>query len=241
MRLKLRRSGDGGDTEFDDADAPEELPEGTEATPASGAGQPADEGPQAPVPAPAPDEADDTEPAGDAREPDLDEQPAGGNRGGRWARLIGCAVLPALALVLACAAGYLKWQHGVADDTAAARTESVQAATDSTIALLAYQPKTVEQNLDAARGMLTGAFLNDYTSLLRDLVIPGSKKKDVSAVVTVPGAASMSATRDHAVVLLFLDQTTIVGDDGPVFTASSIEVTLDKIGGRWLISKFEPL
>jgi Mce-associated membrane protein len=231
MRLKLRRSGDGGDTEFDDADSPEALTESSETMP----------GVDPPEPVPAPDEAGDIAPADEAREPDLDEQPAGGDRGSRWARLIGRAVLPALALLLACAAGYLKWQHAVVDDTAAARTESVQAATDSTIALLAYQPKTVEKNLDAARDKLTGAFLNDYTALLRDLVIPGSKKKDVSAVVTVPGAASMSATRDHAMVLLFLDQTTIVGDEAPVFTASSIEVTLDKIGGRWLISKFEPL
>jgi hypothetical protein len=31
------------------------------------------------------------------------------------------------------------------------------------------------------------------------------------------------------------------GNDPPTDTASSVRVTLDKIGGRWLISAFEPV
>jgi len=60
-------------------------------------------------------------------------------------------------------------------------------------------------------------------------------------VATVPAAASTSATANHAVVLLFVDQTVIVGQDAPSSTASSVRVTLDKINGRWLISGFDPV
>ena len=51
----------------------------------------------------------------------------------------------------------------------------------------------------------------------------------------------MSASADHAEVLVFVNQTITVGNDPPTDTASSVWVTLDKIGGRWLISAFEPV
>jgi hypothetical protein len=56
----------------------------------------------------------------------------------------------------------------------------------------------------------------------------------VSAVATVPAAASVS--ENHAVVLLFVNQTVNMGNIAPTHTASSVRVPLDKIGGRWLIS-----
>ena len=150
-------------------------------------------------------------------------------------------VLPVLALLLAPAAGYLKWQDVSVRDAAVARAESVRAATDGTIALLSYKPETVEKDLDAARGRLTGTFLSAYTSLTHDVVIPGAKQKQISAVATVPAAASTSSTGNHAVVLLFVNQTVIIGQDAPTNTASSVRVTLDKVGGRWLISQFDPV
>ncbi|CDO88935.1 hypothetical protein AWC29_22040 [Mycobacterium triplex] len=54
-------------------------------------------------------------------------------------------------------------------------------------------------------------------------------------------AASVSAATNHAVVLLFVNQTIVVGQDAPTSTASSVRVTLDRIGGRWLISQFDPV
>jgi Mce-associated membrane protein len=43
------------------------------------------------------------------------------------------------------------------------------------------------------------------------------------------------------VVLLFVNQTVVVGQGAPTDSASSVRVTLDKIGDRWLISKFDPV
>ena len=57
----------------------------------------------------------------------------------------------------------------------------------------------------------------------------------------MPAAAPVSAKADHAVVLLFVDQTVTVGADAPTNTTSSVRVTLDKVGGRWLISAFDPI
>jgi Mce-associated membrane protein len=187
------------------------------------------------------DDTEATEAATEVDRPDHDEQPMGAARHIRWSQAIVFVVLPALALLLASVAGFLKWQDGSAREAGVARAESVRAATDSTIALLSYKPDTVEKDLDAARSRLTGSFLNAYTSLTHDVVIPGAKQKQISAIATVPAAASTSATENHAVVLLFVNQSVIIGQDAPTSTASSVRVTLDKVGGRWLISQFDPV
>ncbi|BBX73023.1 hypothetical protein H7H78_19115 [Mycobacterium shinjukuense] len=158
-----------------------------------------------------------------------------------WSRVIAYGLLPGLALALASAAGVLKWQDGAVRDAAVARAESVQAATDGTIALLSYRPDTVQRDLEAARGGLTGTFLNAYTQLTHDVVIPGAQQKQISAAATVSAAASVSASAKHAVVLLFVNQTITVGQDAPSTTASSVRVTLDKVDGRWLIARFDPV
>jgi Mce-associated membrane protein len=75
----------------------------------------------------------------------------------------------------------------------------------------------------------------------RDVLIPNSKEKQVSAVARVPAAASVSASENHAVVLVFVDQTVTVGTSPPADAASSVRVTLDKVGERWLISGFDQL
>ena len=122
------------------------------------------------------DETTVTEASTEVDEPDRDEQPTGLTGRVRWSRAIAYGVLPGLALLLASAAGFLKWQDASVRDAQVAGAESVRAATDSTIALLSYKPDTVEKDLGAARGRLTGTFLNAYTSLTHDVVIPGAKQ-----------------------------------------------------------------
>ena len=158
-----------------------------------------------------------------------------------WSKVVAFGLLPALALVLALTAGFLKWQANsarIAEDAADAAT---QAATESTIALLSYSPDTVEQQLGAARNLLTGEFQQSYTDLTTDVVIPGAKEQQIAALASVPAAAPVSADPEHAVVLLFVNQTVTVGQQPPTDTASSVRVTLDKVDGRWLISAFDPV
>ena len=158
-----------------------------------------------------------------------------------WRRLVVVGVLPAITLVVACGAAYLKYRIAVAHETQTARIESVQAATEGTIKILTYHPDTVERDLNAARDRLTGNFREAYTQLTHDVVIPGAQEKKIAAIASVPAAASVSASPDHAVVLVFVNQTTTMGNDAPSNTASTVKVSLDKHGNRWLISDFTPI
>ena len=183
--------------------------------------------------------ADPAEPT--TEEPTSEPDPAAPKKRVDWARVFAFGVIPAVALLLAAGAGYLKWQDNSVRNANAAAEESVQAAKDSTVAMLSYQPDTVEQQLNEARNLLTGEFQESYTGLINDVVIPGAKEKQISAVASVPAAASVSADLNEAVVLVFVNQTVVVGQDTPTDTASSVRVTLEKADGRWLISKFDPV
>jgi Mce-associated membrane protein len=157
-----------------------------------------------------------------------------------WGRLI-VAALPVLALVLALGVGYLKWLDGKERESVSAAEQSVRAASESTIAILSYKPETVDQDLKVAADRLTAGFRQQYTQLVTDVVAPGAKQQHITAVATVPAAASVSATGKQAVVLVFVDQTTTIGNDPPTQSTSSVRVTLDKVDGRWLISQFDPV
>lgn len=157
-----------------------------------------------------------------------------------WARLL-VAALPALVLILALGVGYLKWLDGKERESRIAAEQSVKAASESTIAILSYKPETVDQDLRAAADRLTADFRQQYTQLVTDVVAPGAKQQHITAVATVPAAASVIATGKQAVVLVFVDQTTTIGNDPPTQSTSSVRVTLDKIDGKWLISQFDPV
>ena len=181
------------------------------------------------------DETEAAEAAADAAEAPVE-------RGSRfsWTRLLVVA-LPALALIIALGVGYLKWLDGAARESLAAAEASVRAASESTIAILSYKPETVDRDLKAAAERLTAGFRQQYTQLVNDVVAPGAKQQHITAVATVPAAASVSATGKHAVVLVFVDQTTTIGNDAPTQTTSSVRVSLENVDGRWLISQFDPV
>jgi Mce-associated membrane protein len=158
-----------------------------------------------------------------------------------WGRVAAYGLLPALALILALAAGFLKYVDNSVRESATARAESMQAASASTIALLSYTPDKVEQQLNDARSLLTGDFLDSYTSLINQVVIPGAKQQQISAIATVPKVGSISADPNEAVALVFVNQAVTVGADAPTSTTSSVRVTLEKTGDKWLISEFAPV
>jgi Mce-associated membrane protein len=43
------------------------------------------------------------------------------------------------------------------------------------------------------------------------------------------------------VVLLYANQTVTIGEGVPTDTQPVIRVTLDKVNGRWLVSRFDPV
>jgi Mce-associated membrane protein len=156
-------------------------------------------------------------------------------------RVLVYGLLPSLALLLAIAAALLKWHDSSVRNVDLARAESVRTAKDSATELLSFTPDTIEKDVQIARDRLIGGFRETYVQVTREVLIPNAKEKHVAASATIPAAASVSATENHAVVLVCVDQTVTIGTARPNNATSSVRVTLDKIDERWLISGFDPV
>jgi Mce-associated membrane protein len=123
---------------------------------------------------------------------------------------------------------------------------AVQAATaaaqDGMIALLSYKSETLDQNVAAAKSHLTGDFVSDYEKRVREVVAPAVKGRGVVTTAQVIGAAVSELHSDSAVVLLFINQVSVSKDrPDTALVSSSVLVSLTKVRGHWLISKFQPI
>lgn len=185
------------------------------------------------------DGADSTPSDQSVTEPDADPPPP--RRRIDRTRALRYLLLPGLVITLAAGAGYLQWRELSARAADNSRIEAVAAAKEAAVALLSYKFDTVEKDLGAARDRLTGPFQDSYSQLTRNDVIPAAKQRHISAEATVLAASTVSASADHAVVLLFVNQTVRAEKAPPTDTASSVKVTLEKTGDRWLVSAFDPV
>jgi Mce-associated membrane protein len=156
-----------------------------------------------------------------------------------WSRVLIYGLVPTFVLLLAIAAGLLKWHDSSIRHIERARGQSVAAAEESTDAILTFRYDTIDHDVAATRERLTGGFLDMYTKRTQQELIPHAKRGRIVATATVPDPATEITTPNHAVVLVFISQTVKIGDAPPTETGSSARVTLDKIGERWLISDFD--
>jgi Mce-associated membrane protein len=152
-----------------------------------------------------------------------------------------------LTLLLVVSAGVAAWlyffQYRVDQQTDAdAQNVVLEAATTSTKALLSYAPDTMEQDFTTAKSHLTGDFLNYYTQFTEQIVTPAVKEKQVKTDAAVVQAGVAEMHPESAVVLVFVNQTTVSKEnpDG-AFAASAVKVGMTKSDGRWLINAFDPV
>lgn len=146
-----------------------------------------------------------------------------------------------LAVVLIAAGWWLYADASSRRDSQRDGADAVAAARESIIVMGTYRPDTVDTDLSAARDRLTGEFLDEYNQLIETVVIPRAKQNQITSVVTVPAASVISARRDRAVVLAFVDQTLTVGSEPPSANPSRYRVSMDKVDGRWLIAGFDQI
>ncbi|WP_425518462.1 hypothetical protein [Mycobacterium spongiae] len=123
-----------------------------------------------------------------------------------------------------------------------AEQAAVTAASDGTVALLSYSPETLDKDFANARSHLAGDFLSYYDQFTEQIVAPAARKKSLKTSAHVMRAAVSELQADSAVVLVFVDQSTTSKDNpDPSLAASSVLVTMAKIDGQWLITKFTPV
>jgi Mce-associated membrane protein len=118
----------------------------------------------------------------------------------------------------------------------------VNAASDGTVALLSYSPESLDKDFATARSHLSGDFLSYYNQFTEQIVGPAAKEKSLKTTARVIGAAVSELHPDSAVVLVYVDQSTMSKDKpDPSMAASSVLVSMTRVNGTWLITKFDPV
>jgi Mce-associated membrane protein len=121
-------------------------------------------------------------------------------------------------------------------------TAVLKAASEGTVAVMSYAPDTLDSDFASARSHLTGNFLDYYNQFAEQVVAPASKQKQLKATAHVRGSAVSELRPDSAVVLILVDQTMTAKDNpNPSMAPSSVLVSLIRVNGNWLITKFEPV
>jgi Mce-associated membrane protein len=186
-----------------------------------------------------PDDHDATEESGVPSDGDSPKEP-------RTRRKI--KLFPVILVVLLLISGgvatwlyFTQYRPDKQTDAAVAQTV-INAATDGTVALLSYSPDTLDKDFAAAKSHLSGDFLSYYNQFTEQIVAPAAKQKALKTNARVLGAAVQELHPGSAVVLVLVDQSTTSKDNpDPAMAASSVLVSLTRVDGNWLITKFDPV
>lgn len=196
-----------------------------------------------------PDITDDTEvvsAAEDGVDPDGAEDDAasdsaeasGAAPGRRKPNLRVAAVAAAIAVLLGLT-GYLGWQDWQHKQLNEASESAQRAAVSYAQVLTSIDSDNVDENFKEVLDGATGEFKDMYSQSsveLRQLLI----ENKATAHGIVVESAVQSASKDKAVVLLFVDQSvsnTKLPD--PRIDRSRMKMTLEKVDGQWRASKVE--
>jgi len=143
-----------------------------------------------------------------------------------------------VTVVLALAAGLLAVRARGEDRVERARSEALAAAEAHAVDLLSYDYRHLDRDFARAEKDLTGSFADDYAKTTHAVVRPTAEQ--VKAVVQADVAASsvVRAEPNRVVVLVFVNQTTTSTRlDGPKVDLNRVRLTLDRVGGEWLVSR----
>jgi len=153
-------------------------------------------------------------------------------------------ILVALTLIAGVVASwmYFKWFRPDQQTNSDVAQTVINAATDGTVALLSYSPDSLEKDFASAKSHLSGDFLSYYDQFTQQIVAPAAKQKSLKTTAHVMRAAVSELHPDDAVVLVYVDQSTTSKDSPePTVAASSVLVSVKRVNGAWLITKFNPV
>ncbi|MBW0011599.1 hypothetical protein [Mycobacterium sp.] len=193
--------------------------------------------------------AEAAKPTGDGAQAGGDDSPKRAKRRRTWSRTLrNVRVVPATLVLLLLISGsgaawlyFERYQPNKQTDPSVARAV-VEAASDGTVALLSYSPESLDKDFANAKTHLSGDFLSYYNQFTEQIVAPAAKQKSLKTTAHVIGAAVSELHPASAVVLVFVDQSTTSKDmPDPSMSASSVLVSMTRVNGNWLITKFDPV
>jgi Mce-associated membrane protein len=154
------------------------------------------------------------------------------------------ATVVALVVLLAVLAGALALNYHRARVRAAAEVAALGPAKTAAARILSYDYRRIDQDATQASAVLTGVFKGQYEAVMRQQIVPQAPKQRavVQAEVLAAGVTSVSPDGAQVVVLIFANQTVSnTSSAQPRVDQVRVRLTLDRVGGAWLVSKVDAL
>lgn len=151
------------------------------------------------------------------------------------------ALLGAATVALAVVAVMLGTKVSAAQDTAQQREDAVNAAKQAGVNLATMDYRHAGSDVQRLVSGLTGQAKDEMEKSGRQQVVTQLGKVKTWSVGQVLSAGVVSSDADSAQVLVVVDQT-VRSSDVPNGVVHHLrwQMTVDKVGGRWLVSKLEP-
>ena len=144
---------------------------------------------------------------------------------------------------MSAAGGWFYWERVQTRGEEVARAVLPHQAADDIPKVFAYDYQTVERSLAAAYPLLTPEYRQEFQRSANAQIIPEAKKREVVVQANVVGVGVITAKRDSASVMVYLNRT--VSDKAsrqqPVYDGSRLRVDFKRIDGKWLIAYITPI
>ena len=155
------------------------------------------------------------------------------------------SVLAGMVTALALLTGFLAYT--VVDTRGPAPVESsrkaaLDAARSAARLVFSYDYRHLTKDFSDGRARTTGKFQAEYDKTTSRLVQDVAPRYKAVVSADVSEASIVSATEDRVVLLLFVNQTsasTLAAH--PKITQSRLEMTMQRVGARWLVSDIKAL
>ncbi|MFD6195201.1 hypothetical protein ACFWE3_00700 [Mycobacteriaceae bacterium NPDC060252] len=180
-------------------------------------------------------DSDDSDDEDISLEPDEEEKSPKRMQGRHWFWTAAAVVVIAIAAGTAIIGRLYEEQRVEAQSS----REALTAAQDFANAMITIDSAKIDDGFNQTLDRSTGAFKKNYEesrASLRQVMI----ENKASAKGVVLAAAVKSATPDKVEVLMFIDQAVAnVAIPGGQLDRSRVQVTMEKVDGRWLASDVE--
>jgi Mce-associated membrane protein len=174
---------------------------------------------------------------------------------GKWTSriVVSACVLLAVAIVgLGGVGGYLFWNRQDAEASAATRAllgpcTGALKPPDCGLAALqiplvfGYDYQTVERNLNDASLLLTPDYRREFDDRATKDIIPQARERQLISQANVVGVGVLTAQRNSASVMVFMNRTVTDKSKQPVYDGSRLRVDYEKVNGQWKIKYITPV
>jgi Mce-associated membrane protein len=144
-------------------------------------------------------------------------------------------------VALAGVGGSWYWKHIELRGEQTTRDDVAPLAAKQIPQVFGYDYQTVERSLNEVYPLLTPDYRHEFQDRAIKQIIPQARERQVVSQANVVGVGVLSAKRDSASVMVYMNRTVTDKTKTPIYDGSRLRVDYQKIDGKWLIKYITPI